>query len=172
MIIISPYEVQELYPSMKASKYVALHLCSPRSSLGLQSFDHLDLYSIPHHAPDDTAAQIPSNLIRELNLFSGQLYLRSFAEYVELCGFLGITSKPNVSDDIEVAADGFILRRKGRGKPTSKFSCSPVKFLQFLLSRIGRIGEEIDKTDMGKILDGMILHPSDFDVLDEGHTSR
>ncbi|KAJ9225449.1 hypothetical protein DTO169C6_2182 [Paecilomyces variotii] len=166
MVIISPYEAQELYPSIKHSKYVALHLYAPRSNLGLQSLDHLDLYSIPQHAPE-----IPSYLTRQLNLFSGQLYLRSFAEYVELCSFLGLTSKPIVSDDIEVAADGFILRREGRGRPTSNFSRSPVKFLQVLLSQIRRSGEGIDKTHMGKILDGIILHPSDFDIPDEGHTS-
>ncbi|KAE8329839.1 hypothetical protein BDV39DRAFT_202784 [Aspergillus sergii] len=44
MVIISPYEAQELYPSIKVSKHVTLHLYAPRSNLGLKPLDNLSSY--------------------------------------------------------------------------------------------------------------------------------
>lgn len=86
MVIISPYEGQELYPSIKDSKHVTLHLYVPRSKLGLKPLDKLDLYNVSGEVT--SALRIPRSFIIELNLFAGKLYLSSYEEYVEVCDFL------------------------------------------------------------------------------------
>ncbi|KAE8167729.1 hypothetical protein BDV40DRAFT_295354 [Aspergillus tamarii] len=100
MVVISPYEAQELYPSIKESKHVTSHLYAPRSNL--------DLYNVSGESTN--ALCIPWGFIIELNLFAEQFYLSSYEEYVEACDFLGVAWKP-MGDDSLVTTDGFILRR-------------------------------------------------------------
>jgi len=158
MIIISPHEAQELLPKISASKKVALHLYSPRSNLGLRPIDGLQLYIIPAQL---TERIIPRRLTVQLNLFAGQLYLDSFDEYVEVCEMLGIAWQATEAGYV-VAADGFIVQG-GAGTLKSTFKDSPVKFLRVLLTKIRRNCEGVEKTHMGKILDGRLLRASDFD---------
>lgn len=77
-----------------------------------------------------------------------------------MCQLLGLAWKATEEGCI-VAADGFILQR-GDGSPESTFEYSPVKFLRVLLTKIQRNCEGIEKTHMGKLLDGRLLLPSDF----------
>ncbi|KAE8360087.1 hypothetical protein BDV27DRAFT_161990 [Aspergillus caelatus] len=163
MVIISPYEAQGLYPSIKESKHVTLHLYAPRSSLGLKPLDKLDLYNVSGEVTN--ALCIPRGFIIELNLFAGQLYLSSYEEYVEVCDFLGVAWQP-MGEDSLVATDGFILRQDKNNRAErleSTFRQSPIKFLNFLMSQIRRKGEVIDKTHMGKMFNGIILDRSDFE---------
>jgi hypothetical protein len=164
MMIISPYEAQYFLPILKTSKNVALHLYTPRPNLSFRALDGLDLYTVPVQAQPRI---IPRHLVVQLNLFSGQLYLSSFSEYVELCKFLGLAWEKTEEGCI-VAADGFIVRSGGSsGVSTSTFTASPVQFLRVLLTKIRRNCEGIDKTHMGKILDGRLLLPADFDEDEE-----
>jgi hypothetical protein len=48
------------------------------------------------------------------------------------------------------------------------FSDSPVKFLKVLMIKIRRNCESIDKTYMGRILDGRLLRPSEFREPEDG----
>jgi hypothetical protein len=146
MVIISPYEAQKLYRAIKTSQYVTLHLYAPRSNLGFPALDRLDLYTVPEALRD--ALHIPRSLIIQLNLFAGQLYLGSYEEYLEVCNFLGVAWEPVGSEGVTVAADGFILQKGGhdKGKPTSTFRHSPIKFLKVLMSQIRRNDEGIGKT--------------------------
>jgi hypothetical protein len=54
----------------------------------------------------------PNSVLRclttQLNLFAGSLYLRSLAEYNELCDFLGLLRTLKVKLEQEVYADGSI----------------------------------------------------------------
>ncbi|OGM45293.1 hypothetical protein ABOM_006398 [Aspergillus bombycis] len=162
MVIISPYEAQKLYNSIKESTHVTLHLYAPRSNLGLKPLDKLDLYNVSGEVT--SALCMPRDLIIELNLFAGQLYLSSYEEYVEVCDFLGVAWKP-MGEDSVVATDGFILRRDTNNAEgiESTFRQSPIKFLKALMSQIRRKGDGIDKTHMGKIFNGIILNRSDFE---------
>jgi hypothetical protein len=163
MMIISPYEAQELQTDIKKSKRVALHLYSPRPNLGFRALDELDLYTIP--AQENTKI-IPRRLVALLNLFAGQLYFSSYKEYVEVCELLGLAWKATEEGRV-VAADGFILHDEYESS-TSTFKNSPVKFLRVLMTKIRRNCESIDKTHMGKMLDGRLLRPSDFGEDDDG----
>ena len=159
MMIISPYEAQELLPKIQESDSVALHLYAPRPNLGFRALDDLSLYTIPAKL---SKRPIPSDLILQLNLFAGQLYLSSFKEYVDLCKFLGLAWSKTEQGYV-VAPDGFIMPGHSRMKDcTSTFKDSPVQFLKVLMTKIRRNCEGIDKTHLGAILDGRLLLPSDF----------
>jgi hypothetical protein len=58
-----------------------------------------------------------------------------------------------------VQSDGFLLPPSG----TWKLHDSPVRFLKNLVVNVRREGEGIDKTHLGKVLEGSILERSDFE---------
>ncbi|KAI1100553.1 hypothetical protein F4804DRAFT_348467 [Jackrogersella minutella] len=160
MMVISPYEAQELMPKILKSKVVALHLYAPRSSLGYRPLDMLDLHTVPE--PLKTR-WIPKRLVTELNLFAGQLYFDSFEQYMDACNFLGISWK-TPGEGEKIAADGFIIHdRAGRVGGESGLSESPVTFFKVLHTQIRRNCQSIDKTHMGKMLGNQLLEPEDFD---------
>lgn len=88
----------------------------------------------------------------QLNLFSGSLCLDSYDEYEELCSFLGIAySNEALEEDQLVYSDGFI------SPPASAWDLqtSPSPFLRTLLMRNRHKGEGLEKTHLGKILNGV-----------------
>ncbi|KAI0179721.1 hypothetical protein GGR52DRAFT_587251 [Hypoxylon sp. FL1284] len=160
MMVISPFEAQELLPTIQQSNKVALHVYAPRSNLGHRALDSLDLYTVPERLK---RRRIPQRLITELNLFAGQLYFGSFEQYVDACKFLGI-SYETPGEDEEIAADGFILRDSDwRVGGESGLRESPVEFFKILYTRIRNNCENIDKTHMGKLLDNQLLGARDFE---------
>lgn len=162
LVIISPYEADELLPEISKSANVTLHIYSPRGSMAYRPLDHLMLYTSPYRP---SAPTIPRQLITQLNLFSGQLYLSSYDEYLEVCEFLNLASEMT-PDGWTVAADGFINSRGidsmdlDFSAPT--FQASPVHFFKILIAQIRRNCERIDKTHIGKILNGDLLQPGEF----------
>lgn len=154
MVVISPFEAQELYGLIKNSKYVTMHLYGPRFNLGKPALDTLDLYNISKVG--GTGLNIPLALTIQLNLFAGQLYFGSFEEYVRACELLGIASEP--LEDVKAGPDGFIWG----DNQISTFRHSPVKFLKVLMSQIRRNGEGIDRTHMGQLCNGIPLQESHF----------
>ena len=101
MMIISPFEAHCLLPKVMRSMNVTLHLYSPRLNMALQPLDGLDLYTVPHRPVMPT---LPRNLIIQLNLFAGQLYLNSYQEYEEICEFLGLAYEKTKDADVVAAA--------------------------------------------------------------------
>ncbi|KAI1087952.1 hypothetical protein F5B19DRAFT_33837 [Rostrohypoxylon terebratum] len=159
MMVISPYEAEQLLPKIQASKVFALHLYAPQSTLGYRPLDKLDLYTVPQHL---STREIPQRLITELNLFAGQLYFNSFDQYVDACKFMGI-SYETPGEGEKIAADGFILHDKlGRVGGESGLPESPVSFFKMLHTKIRHNCESISKTHIGKLLDNQLLKPEDF----------
>ncbi|KAJ5168682.1 uncharacterized protein N7482_004276 [Penicillium canariense] len=156
MMIISPYEANFLISEIRKSGSVTLHAYRPRQNRGFASLDHLRLYNVPDYARN---ISVPEILRIQLNLFSGQLYLRSYVEYQQLCEFLGVASV-KTPDDLLVAADGFIEQRGVGAKST--FHQSPLKFLSILMSQMRKDCQEIGRTHLGRILSGQLLSVSDF----------
>ncbi|KAI0409107.1 hypothetical protein F4802DRAFT_615626 [Xylaria palmicola] len=160
MMIISPYEANELLPDIQKSEYVALHLYAPRLGLGYRSLDKLDLYTVPDALKD---REIPQRFITELNLFAGQLYINSFDEYIDICKFLGLAWEPAKDGEV-IGADGFIYRdHKGQAGGESGLGNSPVEFFKALFTKIRRNCVVIDKTHMGQVLENRLLSPEDFE---------
>ncbi|EER36939.1 conserved hypothetical protein [Histoplasma capsulatum H143] len=160
VIVISPYEAQELLPVVKQSEVTTLHLYAPRMNMGFRALDGLDLFTTPKQP---VAWDLPRYLILQLNLFSGQLYFSSFKEYVEVCELLGLAWEEDRSGQA-IAADGFILK----GSSKSNFVDSPVKFLKVFLTKVRMNCEEIGKTHIGTVLDGGLLRPADFGEPENG----
>ncbi|CAG9949486.1 unnamed protein product [Clonostachys rosea f. rosea IK726] len=156
MVVISPFEANKLRDEIANSQAVVRHLYGPRQNQGFAPIDGLNLYTLPGSA---LRHGIPRNLIIELNLFSGQLYFRSFQEYKEVCDYLGLAWKA-AEDGQVIMPDGFIQRPPG--DDTCAFKTSPVKFLKVALSKIRLNCEGIEKTHLGKVLEGALLTVDDF----------
>ncbi|KAI1749778.1 hypothetical protein F4782DRAFT_533039 [Xylaria castorea] len=158
LMIISPHEAEELMPTLQSgiSDRVLLHLYKPRCLTGHQSFDQLDFFTTPAR---QLQPKVPRALLIELNLFAGQLYFNTYADYLDTCAFLGLAADVPRKGDV-VAADGYILRDGNGG---SKFNKSPVKFLQVFTSEIRRNGQSISKTHVGSMMEGKLLQRSDIE---------
>ncbi|KAH6623091.1 hypothetical protein F5144DRAFT_623147 [Chaetomium tenue] len=168
MVLVSSWEANELKAVLEGKSpgetagRVLLRAYLPRSSLSFDSLEDLAVYTVP--AVEDPPAP-PPELVTQLNLFAGQLYLRSYAEYVRLCRYLGLSYRENEGDE-EIAADGFVGRAGGEGYEYCGFESSPVGFLNVLFKRIRRDCLDIEKTHMGRILAGEILRERDFEDVD------
>ncbi|KXH26599.1 hypothetical protein CSIM01_02900 [Colletotrichum simmondsii] len=146
-IIISPFEAQELLPDIQNSRFVSLHLYAPRPNLGFRPLDDLNLFTIPHQR---LLQNLPLRLVTELNLFSGQLYVKSMEQYRDLRRFLTLESDDSRADyEIElpqVIDRGYL-----------------VQFIKVVLMKIRRNCESIDKTHVGRVLEQRTLDASDFE---------
>jgi len=76
VVVISPYEANELLPIIRKSDRVRLHIYAPRVTSSMRSFSDLTFYTVPDQ-PDPQTRQwsAPAHVRMELNLFAGQLYL-------------------------------------------------------------------------------------------------
>jgi hypothetical protein len=161
LVIVSPFEVNVLLPDIRASKRVHLHAYTPRVTKMMKSCDNLRLYitpSIPARwMPDDT-------LIRQLNVFAGQLYFPRKLAYVKLCRFLGIyTADLEDQGNFEIQSDGFIRpehRPRAADSPDT-FQQSPIPMLKALFG-IRRKGMGYLPTHIGKLLNARGLTVEDF----------
>lgn len=155
LMIISPFEANLLMDDIIVSSKVTLHLFVPRINTRYEPLDELTLF-VFGRAFDPS--KVSRSLTMQLNLFAGSLYLRSFTEYIELCDFLGLLVGTATGDQ-QVSPDGFITPPVGKWG----FKTSPVAFLRVLLMKIRREGEGVEKTHLGKILNGVRLEESDFE---------
>lgn len=165
VVIISPHEAQELLPAIQKSAMTTLHLYAPRPSQEIRPLDKLDFYTIPA-LPSEQTSPFPLRLRAQLNLFAGQLYFDSMPEYIELCNLLRL-SPHEATDGTFISADGFILSSTstavGAVILASTFEKSPVGFLKNFLGKTRRDGQSIEKTHLGKMLNGALLQESDFE---------
>jgi hypothetical protein len=155
-VVLSPYEAHALLPSIRQHKTVILHVYSPRASMSVRTLEDLSFCAIP--AVPSCWSYPPFTM--QLNLFAGQLYLRSYEEYLSVCRFLGLCYRP-LYEQVQVACDGFI-------SPTSRpdfdivmerecpFTISPVGFLRMLMA-LRRKGQNFQKSHFGRILHGDLL---------------
>lgn len=164
VIVISPHEAQVLLPEIQKSSKTTLHVYSPRPSQEFSPLDKLDLYTVPS-SPIVPCTPFPLRLRAQLNLFAGQLYLGSMSEYVELCDMLRL-SRHEADEGTSISADGFILSSTSGTISAiieaSTFTSSPVKFLKVFLAKTRRDCQSIEKTHLGKILDGALLQENDL----------
>jgi hypothetical protein len=160
LVILSPYEVNELLPKIRRSKRVHLHQYSARVTQTMESFDHLMFHCIPPLS--STWVPPPIDLRNQLVLWSGQLYLEDFETYLRLCNFLGVYTIESPKHVI-IQADGFIRQdhRPNTLVPLSPFMDSPLLFLQKLIG-LRRKGMGYLPTHLGKILHGKLLTQEDF----------
>ncbi|KAL5612882.1 hypothetical protein BROUX41_004040 [Berkeleyomyces rouxiae] len=161
MVMISPYEAERIIDVVKASSgKVCLHLYSPRVNHSLMPLDNLDLYTInssripPSWRPMTKSAA--PQLVRELNLFAGQIYFSTYDEYLATCRYLGVATRP-ASEGEKIAMDGFIERAENDNAGVrSSFTKSPVAFFQSVMS-LRRGHASIENSHMDALLNARIL---------------
>ncbi|KAK3312595.1 hypothetical protein B0H66DRAFT_607658 [Apodospora peruviana] len=120
MVVVSQWEASRLKhvietlpkPSKSqgsSSVPVTLHAYLPRPNLTFSFMEHLKGYTVPAVAAD---WEPPPDLVMQLNLFAGQLYLRSYNEYKRVCGYLGLAYAENEDEETAVPPDGFVGKRR------------------------------------------------------------
>ncbi|KAI6041745.1 hypothetical protein EDC04DRAFT_2892829 [Pisolithus marmoratus] len=162
LVILSPFEVNELLPEIRHSKCVYLHVYTPRTQARIRSCDDLRLYTTPSSPPDWIA---PTVLMDQVNLFAGQLYLHDYNTYLRLCRFLCVYADDLADEgDLEVESDGFIapVNRPAKAQSVGSFQKSPLPFLKHVIN-LRRRGMNFEGTHMGKILHGRLLNQQDFE---------
>ncbi|KAI5993335.1 hypothetical protein EDD15DRAFT_2439801 [Pisolithus albus] len=161
LVILSPFEVNELLPEIRSSSFVRLHIYTPRAQARMLPCDDLSLYTIPS-APSYPIP--PASLVDQINLFAGQLYLRDYTTYLRLCRFLCVYADDLAGEgDLEVESDSFIApaHRPLAARSIDSFHKSPLPFLKHFIN-LRRRGMNFVATHMGKILDGRLLKAEDF----------
>ncbi|RDL36009.1 uncharacterized protein BP5553_06621 [Venustampulla echinocandica] len=160
MVIISPFEAQKLMPVIEKSAAAFLHLYAPRTNLAFRPLDDLELYSVP---PLPKHWCLPSHLPLQLNLFSGQLYFRSFEEYMRACDFLRLAWHGS-EDGVTVEADGFIVHSIRFGCMVVIRSCEPpeLRLTRWLEDTMSDeyFAERHPLLTTSRVLDSRVLHLS------------
>ncbi|KAF8132556.1 hypothetical protein EV363DRAFT_1328807 [Boletus edulis] len=153
LVLLSPFEADRLMPAIRISKHVHLHVYLPRTTEQMKPSDDLKFYVIPP-LPDDWTP--PWDLIDQLNVFAGQLYLRDYESYLRLSQFLGITPTGTAT-----ATKRNLFIPGALEELENTFVDSPLPCIMTLLT-IRRRGLPFMETHMGKILQGRTLTAEDF----------
>jgi hypothetical protein len=163
LVVLSPFEANQLIDGIRQSKFVTLHTYGARTSRMMRSFEDLRSFMVPHR---DDLPPFHSKVISELNLFAGQLYFRSMDAYEETCGMLGLYLKELPDDQYADAVDAtcFVRGKKARealGLQEALFSDCPVQFLRKFIG-LRRKGQGFLTTHMGQVLHARELYEIDF----------
>lgn len=107
LVVLSPFEVNELLPDVRGGYAVSLHIFNARVTESMRSMTDLSFYSIvPRPLKHASRLPDPSLAARaHLGLWAGQLYLDDFDTYSYICSVLG------TARDSATSADGTSLRK-------------------------------------------------------------
>lgn len=163
LVLLSPFEVNELLPAIRRSKNVQLHVYAPKIIQSRVSFDDLRFHTVPH--PEIQPSPAP-DVIMQLNLMAGQLYVPDFEVYAVLLDFLGVVNRSAIAAQelpAVVQGDGFVApqHRIGRMRLLCKFKESPLPFVREVMG-LRRKGASYLPTHLGKILSVSPLAEDDF----------
>lgn len=163
MVIMSPYEINELLPQIRQSRLVFLHTYSAKITQATMTYEALTFCTIP---PLPSSWNPDISLVDQLNIFAGQLYFRDHDTYERVCRFLGLYLKEiPVGNTVRVRSDGFVEpgNRQILGMGTdSPFTKGPVPFLRSLVG-FRRKGQSYLATHMGQVLHARLLMDRDFE---------
>ncbi|PVF94398.1 hypothetical protein CPB86DRAFT_818033 [Serendipita vermifera] len=166
VVALSPFEANELFNHIKASRNVQLYVFSPRNNLSMETFEDFDSFILPSQTEPPT---LPPHLVHQINLFSGSIFIRDYQTYSDICHLLrlyfdkldseGSSNSPDVIDSTFFVVDPGTRYRLGMDDPG--FEESPVLFLRNLLI-MRRHGQGLGPSHMGKLLQGVKLKEEDF----------
>jgi hypothetical protein len=153
VVVISPYEANELLPIIRKSNKVRLHIYAPRVKNSMPSFSDLTFYTISDSSEEVEAWSAPAHIRMELNLFAGQLYFDSRKEYRKVCELLALTMAHPGAEYSEI--DGFVppAYRTGGSSP---FARSRIPMLKKLIE-LRQKGFGYERTHLGQIFNGSPL---------------
>ena len=175
LIVISPFEANNILPKVRSMKRVGLHLYAPKVTNTMKTFEDLSFLSIGKPCRE----RVPWPLMAQLSLFAGQLYFKNYDAYKDVCGLLGLYADPSIttttttattadaistSSEVKINSDGFVVpsSREALGmEGASAFLWSPVPFLTEVVG-FRRKGLDYEPSHVGKMLHGRLLLPADF----------
>ena len=147
IVVISPYEANELLPAIRKKNKVRLHVYAPRVTSSMRSFSDLTFHTIPGIPAEETWSA-PAHIRMELNLFAGQLYFDSREEYERTCVLLALTMAHPGAKYCEM--DGFVPPQHRTGA-RSPLATSKIAILKKLIG-LRRKGMGYSRTHLGQIL--------------------
>jgi hypothetical protein len=150
LIVLSPFEVNELMPEIRCSNFVNLHVFTPRTTESMATLEDLRFQCIPSLQPS-WKPPLSTDII-QLSLWAGQLYLQDYESYETLCHTLGLVCGNVTKEDGVWDGDGFMLipgYRGGKTVDVCRFERSPIPFLKTLVS-LRRKGMDYRATHIGK----------------------
>ncbi|KAI9717157.1 MAG: hypothetical protein M1812_004905 [Candelaria pacifica] len=166
LLIISPYEANQLLQRIKSSKVVRLHVYAPCTSKTMVSFADLRFHTVS--ACNATHSWPVKSALRDLHLFSGGLYFDNYKQYEKLCDYLAIVtdrSRFDEREDLHLGSDGFAnaKARKALNWPigNAPWRNSPLPFVKALLA-MRRKDQNFSQSHMGDLVQGRILKEESF----------
>ncbi|KAG6843280.1 hypothetical protein H0H87_006302 [Tephrocybe sp. NHM501043] len=162
LILISPFEANALLPAISKSKHVHLHIYTPRVNKNMKSTEDLRFFSVPALPASTNPLSFITEPMIQLNIWAGQLYLKDFETYKQLCRVLGLVGGDAGAREWD--SDGFVKpeNRTGAMKEQCQMVVSPVVFVKELFS-LRRKGMGYEQAHMGKILNARPLQMKDFE---------
>ena len=160
IVVISPYEANELLPAIRKENKVRLHVYAPRVTFSMRSFSELTFHTIPD-IPDAEPWSVPAHIRTELNLFAGQLYFDSRDDYERACVLLALTMAHPGAKYCEI--DGFVPPQHRTGED-SPLATSKVAILKKLIG-LRRKGMGYSRTHLGQILNANPLSEETLSVI-------
>ena len=165
LVLLSPFEANALIDDIRQSNFVTLHTYGARTSRMMRSFEDLRSFMVPHR---EMLPPFPSEVINELNLFSGQLYFQTISAYEETCRMLGLYLKelPEALDCYSgaIGVTGFVRGSEARAAlalQEARFSDNPVEFLKKFIG-LRRRGQGFLPTHLGQVLHTRELYEIEF----------
>jgi hypothetical protein len=164
LLLLSPFEANELLPKIRSSQHASLHVYSPCTSRIVRSIEDLDFFTVSGR-PEFTPPH--PRVMHELNLFSGQLFFRDQASFEDVCDMLGLCLG-KIPDTLRGKIDtgGFVQDEDARqiaGIRNSLFEKNPVAVLRKLVGW-RRKGYGFTLTHVGLMLHGNNLGADEFSV--------
>ena len=158
IVLLSPFEADRLMPDIRVSEHVHLHLYTPCTSERMKLTNDLMLYSIP---PLPEGWTPPWDLIDQLNVFAGQLYLRDYESYLRLRRFLGLQADEPPNSVRRAVRHGLTVpNAPGENANTTR---GPSLHSVTKIFAIRRKGLPFAETHMGRILQGQQLTREDLE---------
>ncbi|KAI5273021.1 hypothetical protein E4T47_03715 [Aureobasidium subglaciale] len=157
LLVISPFELNELLHVIKASEHVRLHTFAARLTKKMLNFGNMDFYTFPETSGCDEGP------VRELELFAGSLYVPNAHVYGKYCDFLGLLSPSRRSTVADFVKDGYVEKdaRASLDWKDCPFQKNPLPFWKQALT-LRNYGQGFEYTHMGSILNGKALTKDAF----------
>lgn len=160
LIILSPFEVNELLPRIRKSKFVNLHMYSAKVKGQTPNFYKLSSLAIPA-IPDkrqwqDKYPEI-EDLMVQIHLYAVDLFFDSYELYRKVCEFVGINIEQR--EPLTLHEAGY------ENKPDTVAIATQEQRLTFLRHLVWARRKEmkIDYTHMGAILNSRVLEAKEWE---------
>jgi hypothetical protein len=174
IVAVSPFEANELLPTIRQYGKVHLHIYTPRVVQSMRSFSDLRFHVIP--ALPSEWSPPSAGIQSQFNLFAGQLYFNSYQSYFKLCAFLGLLSLESSRlydrNCIERDSSGFISPDLRTMTPDLKEALSEFHQQSFGHNIVANLKEHISlrrngvdffRTHVGQLLHGRQLSLRDIE---------